>query len=38
MSANVKFYDHKLTEYFIKRFIEDAKVTFNDDKWIELPR
>ena len=29
---------YKSAECFIKGFIEDAKVQFNDDKWIELPR
>ena len=30
--------NYKSAECFIKGFIEDAKVQFNDDKWIELPR
>ena len=30
--------NYKSTEYFIKGFIEDAKVKFNDDKLTELPR
>ena len=30
--------NYKSTESFMKGFIENAKVQFNDDKWIELPR
>ena len=35
--TKVKFYDHKLTEYFIKGFTDNAKVKVIDDKLIELP-
>ena len=35
---NIAGDNYKSTESFIKRFIENAKVQFNDDKWIELLR
>ena len=34
---NIAGDNYKSTESYIKRFTDNAKVQFNDDKWIELP-